>query len=161
LLATLFAPDYDRYEGVRPINVYLLRVLYFLMAAFVATSAWKALVTHEGPWDPLHAVAWSVWAAYPTLAILGLMQPLRMLPIMIFMIFYKTLWVVFVALPLYQAGTLVGSAAEEIARVFMWAPLIALIIPWNYVFHHFVMPAKRKSAAEGLPLASHDRVIPA
>jgi hypothetical protein len=34
----LFTPDHDRYEGVRPINIYLLRLFYFLMAAFVATA---------------------------------------------------------------------------------------------------------------------------
>jgi hypothetical protein len=33
---------------VRPINVHLLRVIYFLMIAFVATEAWRTILTREG-----------------------------------------------------------------------------------------------------------------
>src|SRR5689334_498287 len=100
MFRTLFTPDYGRYEGVRPFNIYLLRVLYFLMSAFVATQAWTTIIRHQGPWDPVRAVAWCVWAAYPTLSILGLIHPLRMLPLVLFMIFYKALWLIAVALPL-------------------------------------------------------------
>jgi hypothetical protein len=54
-IKTIFAPDFARYEGVRPINVYALRLFYFLMAAFVATDAWRTIITHEGPWDGFRA----------------------------------------------------------------------------------------------------------
>ena len=40
-LPRFLAPDHERYEGVRPIHNYLLRTFYFLMAAFVATDAWR------------------------------------------------------------------------------------------------------------------------
>jgi hypothetical protein len=150
MIKTIFAPDYARYDGVRPINIYLLRLLYFLMAAFVATEAWTTLITHRGPWDPVRAVAWCVWAAYPTMSVLGLIHPLRMLPIMVFMIFYKSLWVIVVAFPLWKTGTLVGSPAEEMARVFIWAPVLALAVPWKYVFRHFVLPSKRTPRQENV-----------
>ena len=84
-----FSPNYDKYDGVRPINIYLLRMFYFLMAAFVATDAWRGIINHEGPWDPYGAMATCVWAAYTTLGVLGLIHPLKMLPIMIFMILTK------------------------------------------------------------------------
>ncbi|HYN03592.1 MAG TPA: hypothetical protein VE359_14175, partial [Vicinamibacteria bacterium] len=77
-LPRFLAPDHDRYHGVRPIQIYMLRTLYFLMAAFVATDAWRVILTHQGPWDHTRAVAWCVWATYPTLALLGLLHPLRM-----------------------------------------------------------------------------------
>ena len=84
VITNLFTPDDERYEGVRPINIYLLRLMYFLMAAFVATDAWMTIINHEGPWDRFRAIAFCVWAAYPTLAVLGLIHPLKMLPIMMF-----------------------------------------------------------------------------
>jgi hypothetical protein len=34
------------------------------------------ILTHQGPWDHVRAVAWCVWATYPTLALLGLLHPL-------------------------------------------------------------------------------------
>ncbi|MDQ3799271.1 MAG: hypothetical protein M3384_07470 [Acidobacteriota bacterium] len=140
IIKNLFRPDYANYEGVRPINIYLLRLLYFLMAFFVATESWKTIITHEGAWnDHVRAVATCVWAAYPTLAVLGLIHPLRWLPIMIFMIFYKTLWLIVVAYPLWRAGTLADSPAAEMAGVFLMVLLPIIAVPWKYVFQNYVM----------------------
>jgi hypothetical protein len=47
-LPRFLAPDHDRYEGVRPIHICLLRTFYSLMAAFVATDAWRVILTHGG-----------------------------------------------------------------------------------------------------------------
>jgi hypothetical protein len=134
----VFSPNHAKYEGVRPINIYLLRVLYLLMPLGVATEAWQTIIKHAGPWDPTKAVAWCVWAAYPTLSVFGLFKPLRWLPIVIFMIFYKTLWLFVVAYPLWRAGTLAGSPPEQMANVFIAAPFIALIVPWKYVWQNYV-----------------------
>lgn len=149
-IARFFTPDQQRYEGVRPINIYLLRALYFLMAAFVATSAWSTILRHQGPWDPYRVLAFSVWAIYPTLAILGVFQPLRMLPIMLFMIGYKSLWLVAYAYPLWRAGTLTGPAAE-IASSFLGAPLVILIVPWKYVWRTYVRGESRRPVPELAP----------
>lgn len=138
-IGRIFRPDHSKYDGVRPINVYLLRVLYLLMFVGVGIETWGRLINHEGPWDHTKAVAVCVWAAYPTLGLLGLLQPLRWLPIVIFMIAYKTMWIVFVALPLWRAGTLAASPAAEMAGVFVWAPVVALIVPWGYVWRKLVL----------------------
>jgi hypothetical protein len=140
----MFRPDFARYEGVRPINVYALRLFYFLMVVFVATDAWRAIITHEGPWDRFRAMAFCVWAAYPTLEVLGLIHPLRWLPILLFTVAYKGIWLFIVAYPLWRAGTLVGSPEEVMTRAFIGTPLLILAIPWNYVFRNYVLwPTKR------------------
>jgi hypothetical protein len=148
-IARIFAPDYERYEGVRPVNIYLLRAMYGLMAVAVATNAWGTILRHEGPWDPYRVLAHSVWAIYTTLAILGVFHPLRMLPIVLFMIGYKLLWLVAFAYPLWREGVLTGPA-EEIARSFIGVPLAILIVPWKYVWRTYVLgrspePAPQKS----------------
>ena len=132
-ISAAFQPDHDRYEGVRPIQIWGLRLFYGLMFAFVATQAWMTLLTHQGPWDPTKAVAWCVWAAYPTMAFLGVFKPLKMLPIMLFMLFYKSLWLAFVAYPLWSTGQLAGSPADEMAHVFSGVWMVALFVPWGYV----------------------------
>ena len=142
-LTSIVTPDHARYAGVRPINIYLLRLIYFLMAAVVAPDAWRTLITHEGPWDHVRAVAFCVWAAYPTLAVLGLLHPLRMLPIMLFAIAYKSLWLFFVAYPLWRANALAGSPAEEMTYAFLWIALPLLAVPWKYVFETYVRWPKR------------------
>jgi hypothetical protein len=148
VLTRLFTPDHVRYEGVRPINIHLLRVLYFMMAAFVGTGAWRTVITHEGPWDPVRAVAWCAWVAYPTLSVLGLIHPLRMLPILLFMIFYKAVWLGAVAYPMWQAGTLAGSLTGAMARDFSWLWMPIIAVPWGYVLRTFVLPARRGTAGD-------------
>ena len=146
-IKTIFTPDFVRYEGVRPINIYALRLFYFLMAAFVATDAWRTILTHEGPWDRFRAMAFCVWAVYPTMAILGLLRPLKMLPIMLFTIGYKLIWLAIVAYPLWQAGTLAGSPEEPMTNAFQWTPLLMLAVPWGYVLRNYVLwPPKPRTA---------------
>jgi hypothetical protein len=60
-IKAIFDPDYERYEGVRPINIYLLRLLFFLVVVFVASDSWSAILKHEGQWDHVKAAAVCMW----------------------------------------------------------------------------------------------------
>jgi hypothetical protein len=42
-IKSTFSPDYERYEGVRPINIYLLRLLFLLVVLFVASDSWSGI----------------------------------------------------------------------------------------------------------------------
>ena len=136
---TAFRSDPRRHEGVRPVQVWGLRLFYALMLVFVAPTAWRVLLAHEGAWDPLRAMAFAVWATYPALALFGLFQPLRWLPLMFFTIGYKAIWLGFVALPLWQEGALWGTPTGEVAASFLALPLLALVVPWGYSWRTFVV----------------------
>jgi len=142
-IAAFFRPDHVRYEGVRPINIYVLRVFYFLILVFVGSDSWTAIINHEGPWDHVRAVAFCAWATYSTMSVLGLIHPLKMLPIMMFTIGYKTLWLIVVAYPLWRDNALAGSPAEAMTRVFLWTPVLFIAVPWGYVIRNYVMWSKR------------------
>lgn len=146
-IQTVFIPDPVRYEGVRPINIYLLRLIYFLVLVFVGSDSWTSIIQHQGPWDHVRAVAFCVWASYSTLSILGVIHPLRMLPIMIFMIGYKVLWLLVVAYPLWRANALAGSPAEEMTHVFLWVWLPIIAVPWTYVFRTYVRWSKKAATS--------------
>ena len=137
-LARPFVSNPQRHEGVRPFQIWGLRMFYLLMLVMVAPDAWGALLRHEGPWDPYRAIALCVWATYPALALFGLFRPLRWLPLMLFTIGYKSLWLGFVAWPLWQAGTLAGSNAGEIASAFVFVPLLAAVVPWGYAWREYI-----------------------
>jgi hypothetical protein len=134
----------DRYEGVRPINIYLLRVLYFLMFFVLGRETWTHILTHQGLWNPTDAVVWCVWTAFATLAGLGIIRPLKMLPIIFLEIFYKLLWLMLVAYPLWSKGTLTGSPAEGITSAFLWVPLPIVAVPWGYAFVNYIYNPKKR-----------------
>jgi hypothetical protein len=127
------------YEGVRPVNIYALRTLFLLMFVFVGYDSWAYILRHEGAWDPMRSVAWCMFASYSLLSILGVFRPLKMLPIILFMVTYKSLWLLAVAYPLWAAGKLAGSPVEGMARIFVWIPVALLAVPWKYVLDKYVL----------------------
>ena len=138
----IFKPDYERYEGVRPISVHLMRVLFLLMFLGVGYDSWSLLLTHRGPWDPIRSVAWCMFGSYSMLSIIWVFRPLKMLPIILFMILYKSTWLIVVAYPLWAANRLAGSPAEEMANIFVWIPVVIVAMPWKYVFYNYVLNRK-------------------
>lgn len=148
-LKTLFRPD-DRYQGVSPINIYLLRLVFILMFFVLGWQTWTHIFFHQGPWEPTSAVAWCVWTAFATLAGLGIVHPLRMLPILLLEIFYKILWLILVAYPLWSKGTLAGSPAEGTTSAFLWVILPIVSVPWRYVFQHYIYQPKVAAPAHSV-----------
>jgi hypothetical protein len=146
-IANFFRSDPLRHEGVRPFHVWGLRVFYLLMFVGVAPTAWRVLLTHPGAWDPLHAVAWAVWATYPVLALFGLRHPLRWLPLMFIGIGYKAIFMVLVAYPLWRAGTLAGTQTAEIASSFLALPLLMAVVPWGYAWRTYVVGGRTAAPA--------------
>jgi len=72
-----------QYEGVRPINIYLLRLVFILMLFVLGKDTCTHILTHRGSWEPDAAIAWCIWTAFATLAGLGFVRPLKMLPILL------------------------------------------------------------------------------
>jgi hypothetical protein len=72
-LKAIFHRD-AKYEGVRPINIYLLRLVFILMFIMLGKDTWTHILTHRGSWEPDDAMAWCVWAAFATLAGLGIFR---------------------------------------------------------------------------------------
>jgi hypothetical protein len=69
-----------------------------------------------------------------------------MLPIVLLEIFYKLLWLILVAYPLWSKGTLAGSPAGEITSEFLWVILPIVAVPWGYVFANYFYKPKKVEA---------------
>jgi hypothetical protein len=150
-MSMTFNPKYifqpaERHEGVPRINVYLLRLLYILMFFVLGKETWTHILTHQGPWEPMDAVAWCVWTAFATLAGIGIFRPVKMIPIVLLEIFYKLLWLYLVAYPLWVKGTLWNSSAADTAVAFLWVPLPLIAVPWAYVFRTYIYNFRKSPA---------------
>ena len=140
----IFKPDYQNWEGVAPYKIYLLRGLYILMFLFLGKDAWTFIFTHKGTWDPAEAMNFTVWASYSVLAFFGLLYPLRMLPIVMLEILYKSIWLIIVAYPLWASNRLAGTPAEGMTYVFALVLLPIVAMPWKYYFKRYVFAFKKK-----------------
>jgi hypothetical protein len=135
----IFRRDYERYEGVPRINIYLLRLLFTLMFFFLTFESWKTILTHTGPWNDANAAAWCMWGSYSVISFIGMVRPLKMLPIVLFEIIYKTTWLLVVAYPLWVKNELIGSPAEEMTQVFIWVVFPIVAMPWGYFFRTYIL----------------------
>ncbi len=111
-----------------------MRLLYFLNFVMLGLQVWPAIINHAGAWDPVKGVAFAFWAALSTLSVLGLRYPLKMIPVLLLQLLYKSVWLLACAVPMWPA-----FRALELTRVMGWGAIVDLIvIPWPYVVSHFV-----------------------
>lgn len=133
-------------NGVRPIQLYMLRLLFLLMFIFLSFEAWSTIATHRGPWEPVRAAAWAMWGAYAIIAFTGIRQPLKMLPIVLFEIIYKVTWLIIVAWPLYGIK-MFSSQTDGMTRVYVWVIFPIVAMPWRYFFKAYIWDKQPHAAA--------------
>lgn len=71
-------------------------------------------------------------------ALLGLGQPLRMLPILLFAFVGAAVWLIDYGLPQSLSGTGSPQLGEDRIAVAIVAISLALLLPWSFAWHHFV-----------------------
>jgi hypothetical protein len=117
-------------------------VIYILMFYVLGFDCWQYVLSHQGAWNSREAMVWSVWTAFAMLAGLGILNPLKMLPIILLEIFYKVMWLILAAYPLWVKGALAGSKEEGTAAIFIWVFVPVIAVPWRYVFQQYVLPRR-------------------
>ena len=144
-LTTTHQPDQSADGGARvPTQVSLwqlnlLRVGYLVMGGGLAVVKWPLLFNH-GPWELKAGTVQCMLVAMSVLALMGLRYPLRMLPILLFEVGWKLIWLGVVALPLWKDNQLEGATREQAVTVLLVVIIIA-VIPWRHVLTQYVMAA--------------------
>ena len=116
----------------------LMRVGYLILFLGVGLTEGPALIHHEG-WIYLHGVASCLLVTLSLLAGLGIRYPLQMLPVFLFELGWKAIWLLTIALPLWLAHD-TDPQTTRMAMICLAAMIIMpLLIPWSYVFKHYVM----------------------
>jgi hypothetical protein len=76
-------------------------------------------------------------AAFSLLCALGLRYPVQMLPVLLWEVLWKTLWLGIVPLPQYLAGH-VDDAIKPATFAVSMVILVYIAIPWRYVVARYV-----------------------
>jgi hypothetical protein len=119
-------------------RLYTLRVAYFIMAAGLGTFIWPNVIHHTNEFAAAHGIQIALLAGLGLTAALGLRYPLQMLPILLFELTWKAIYVIAFAWPLWSAHQIDDATAEDIKAVLMVAIFIPLI-PWRYVFAQYAL----------------------
>jgi hypothetical protein len=132
----------DETKDVSKFRFYLLRFYYTLNFVALGYQAWSEIFAHTGLWEPIEGIAYSFWAAFSLLAILGIIHPMKMIPLLLVQFTYKLIWSIIVAYPIWNANQL--PASHELTNIMVKGVFIdLLIIPWPYVLRNFILMQKK------------------
>lgn len=126
---------------IKPFQMHLLRAFYLLIAVGNALTVVPAILFPEGSEANAHTVIQSMLAAFALVALLGLRYPLRMLPLLLFELLWKSIWVFNFALRMWLDGGLDEYASGVLFACMVGLVLTPLVIPWRYVAKHYVEAA--------------------
>lgn len=139
---------------VSTFRLYLLRATYLMIVVGLGIDVWPAIINHTKQWDLWHGVGCSLLGAVVVLAILGLRYPLEMLPLLLFELTWKSIWLAAIALPLWSTHQLPATLYETVRACVMGLVIFPIAIPWPYVFATFLKaPGEQTATGASRPLA--------
>lgn len=119
-------------------RLYTLRASYLLMAAGLGVYIWPAVIHHTNEFAATEGVQVALLAGLGATAALGLRYPVQMLPVLLFELVWKAIYLIAFALPLWSAHQINAATAQDIKAVLMVFVFVPLV-PWRYVFVHYVL----------------------
>ena len=130
------------FEGeVSLVRLHVLRATYLLLVVGLGAMIVPDIVSHRlldrGVIASLLGCVW-------LLAFIGLRHPLRMLPLLMFELGWKSIWMIAYGLPQWWSGQLPPTFSEDFFNIGFGVILMPLVIPWGHVWRHYVrQPAER------------------
>jgi hypothetical protein len=122
-------------DEVSLVRLYVLRAAYLLLVVGLGAMILPPLVSHE---LMARGVIPSLLGAVWLLAFLGLRYPLQMLPVLMFELVWKTIWLFDFGLAQWLSGQRPPTFAEDFFNIAFGVILMPLVIPWGYVWRHYV-----------------------
>lgn len=116
----------------------ILRGFYAVMAFGLATIVWPDIISPPADMSLSGTVVHGLLGGVGVMALLGIRYPVRMIPLLIFELAWKIIWVIAYALPWWRAGHLSAGAAENLFQCAFGLVLIPLVLPWRYVIHQYL-----------------------
>jgi len=120
------------------LRLYALRLFYFVMAAGLGVYVWPDVIHHTPEFAATQGIRCALFAGLGATAALGLRYPVRMLPILLFEVIWKAIYLIAFALPLWSAHQVTAAAAADIQAVLIVVVLIPCV-PWRYVFARYIL----------------------
>jgi hypothetical protein len=115
----------------------MLRIVYLIIAVGLGLVIWPGVIHHEQPWSVAQGFVNCMLAAFGLLCALGIRYPLQMLPVLLWELAWKTIWLLVVALPAWRAGPLDQAMLENLFAVGI-VVIIPIAMPWAYLVEKYL-----------------------
>ncbi len=119
------------------LRLYLLRVAYLIIFVGLALMIWPLILWHDDSVPHMNTAVRALLGGVCLLAGVGLRYPVKMLPVLLFELVWKTIWIVSFGLPLWMKGKLTGDYADTMFNCLTTVILIPLL-PWGYIYRNYI-----------------------
>lgn len=121
-------------------KIWGLRLFFAGIVFVLGTKQLLYILEDASEWNNWRGLGHSMLFALAIFAIGGLFRPLAFLPIMIYEVVWKAVWLFVVALPPFLAGEEIPKIVSTTGSI-IGICLIIAVIPWNYVWwRYFTQP---------------------
>jgi len=122
----------------------VLRAFYLLVTVGLAVSFGPSMFQHTDLWAQRKGETGALLSGLAILCVWGLRYPLQMLPLLIFELIWKAVWLLAIAYPLWLSRAMPPAVQETVVACLAGVVLTPLVLPWRYIAHHyFRKPAER------------------
>lgn len=122
--------------GLPTFRLHMMRFGYLFMAVGLIIFRWP-LLPQAASMPVMNGVVVCILTAMSLLALLGLRYPVKMLPVLLFEVLWKLLWLGIVALPHLIANDMDEPTADMLFSI-LFVSVILVITPWDYVWKHYL-----------------------
>ena len=122
---------------VSPIRLWVMRAFYAFMAVGLAAVVWPLIIAHKASTPHMTGIALALLGTIGLLALIGIRYPLQMIPLLLFELSWKVIWLVAFALPLWLGGNLDEVHRSHVVDTSLGL-LLLFVIPWRYVVANYV-----------------------
>lgn len=131
-------PDARPGDAALPLwRLYGLRAGYLLLAVGLGVQIWPGIIADHAHWELMEGVVQCMLGAMALLALLGLRYPVRMLPLLVFEMVWKALWLGFVAAPRLIEGRMDDGHWSTLSACLL-VVIFPILTPWDRVVSLFV-----------------------
>src|SRR5690606_29436849 len=122
---------------ISTLRLWLLRCMYALIAVGLGLTIWPLILSPPAAADEDSVIA-ALLGALAVMAALGLRYPLKMLPLLLFELLWKLLWIATSALPVWLGGGLDAYGIDTFFACLIGVVLVPLVVPWRHVRIHYL-----------------------
>jgi hypothetical protein len=126
---------HDDELSTRRLNV--MRLGYAFMGVGLALVKWPVLLQNASSLPVPEGVVACLLTALSLLAFLGLRYPVRMLPVLLFEVTWKLIWIAAVAVP-HLISHDINPATSAVLFNCSFVVVILAVIPWRYAWRRYV-----------------------
>jgi len=116
-------------------RLYVLRAAFLLFAVTFPFGTLPRLI-HHAPTE--RGMILGILAGLWVMSLIGLRYPLQMLPIVLFEFVWKSIWLLAFGLPQWWSGVGSPRLSQDLLEIGSVPFFVVLVIPWGYVWRHYV-----------------------